>query len=143
MLVGDKMECTYNVTKSYTKKISDIEIGLLSSFTDLFNPLFSRYDVETHYANFLEQYPKSINSFLVYCCEDVRKSVEVGELKMNFSNLQDWLRNLRKYVLVYYITQQKFPEILEGKNPFNSISVRIPEECCYKITLQLTEQIVE
>ncbi len=130
------MECICSVTKSYTKKIRDMEIGLLSFFTDLFNPIFSRYDVETYYVDFLERYSKSINSFLVYCCEDVRKSVEVGELKMNFSNLQDWLRNLREYVLVYYITKQKFPEILEGKNPLKSISVRIPEECCYKITLQ-------
>ena len=130
------MECTYNVTKSYAKKISDTELGLVASFPDLFNPIFSGYDVETHYTDFLKQYSKSINSFLVYCCEDVRINVEVGELKMNFSNLQNWLRNLREYVLVYYITQQKFPEILEGKSPFKSISVRIPEECCYKITLQ-------
>ncbi len=126
------------ITKKKTKKLYDKELMLIRLFANTYNPFYWIYDSMKVYFDFLNKYETSINQDLVQCIDETNYDIKLGSIVMKYDEFPEFGYKLQEYIILYYITGVKFIDVLYGERVIESSSIRIPEECCYEITVDLS-----
>ncbi len=125
----------YKTTESFTKRVTDVELELIKLFVDEYNPIYWGYDVRKMYYDFLESYMFDINDELVDCLQSVRHDIEEGHIHIKHDKFPEFNVKLKEFIITHYVSGIGYDDWLNNDNLIMGFVVRIPEECCYKVTV--------